>query len=84
MKPTFYVQYIRRPYLVFFTQRILKGKDFFCVCDCTCKIADCYVDSNRLIVHVEAHADYEPVNCVHREALIAQFTGTLTFLAAIL
>ena len=66
MKPTFYVQYIRRPYLIFFTQRILKGRDF-CVCDCTCKIADCYVDSHRLIIHVEVHADYELVNCVSTE-----------------
>jgi len=64
MKPTFYVQYIRRPYLIFFTQRILKGGDF---CVCTCKIADCYVDSHRLIVHVEAHADYGLVNCVSTE-----------------
>jgi hypothetical protein len=64
---------------MFFTQKILKGRDF-CVCVCTSKIADMF-DSHRLVIDVEAHSDYELVNYVHPETLIALFNGTLTLLA---
>lgn len=56
MEPTFFMSSILEDLTSYSLHRGYWKAETSSVCDCTCKIVD-YVDSHRLIMHVEARAD---------------------------